>query len=141
MLTVFLTLLTILSAMCAPSSSQSEAEQKIQDLTGGSVKAWVLVKIDDQRLGGPQRKCPAWTFNKNSRTVTQEDPACDGRSGSASWDVVGTAPDIDLEINRKKYRIVRIGKVAASDTEEMQLEDRSNGPNVKSTKYYFEYYP
>lgn len=141
MLTVFLTLLTLLSAMCAPSFSQSEAEQKIQALTGGSVKAWVLVKIDDQRLGGAQKKCPAWTFDKNSRRVTQEDPACDGRSSTLSWDVVGTAPDIYVEINSKRYRIARIGKVASSDTEEMQLEDRSNGTNVKSTKYYFEHYP
>jgi hypothetical protein len=144
MLTVYVSVLTLLFTLYAPASSQSEAERKAQQLTGGSIKVWVLVKIDDRRLGGPQKQCPAWTFDNANRTVEWEDNACDGRKSSANWDVKGTSPDIKLVFKgnvSRSYRITLIGPVPNSDTEELQLEDRSNDPNVVSAKLYFEHYP
>ena len=140
MLTVYVSLLTLVFTLYAPTPKLDEREKKIQQLTNGSEKVWILVKIGD-RMGGDDGKCPAWTFKTSPQTVKQDDLACNGRSKEACWTVTGEPPDMFLTIDGTKYRLTFPKENNTSDTEKMLLEDRSGVVNKLSTLLYFEHYP
>lgn len=138
MFTVYVSALTFLLILYTPTASRDTLSENLSRLTNDGEKVWIYVG-NDERMGGPRKRCPTWKFNRGRQEVEIQTEC--GRSYTTSkWELTGSSPDIFLYIENhgKRYKLT-IKNVTDSDTQRMQLEERNERGAITRTMFFVHY--